>query len=82
MLYLTCTTISREDFACYGISRAKDWVSVDCVTKPLNRLKFVLALFGMLLEKTILVPVFFFFNNSNTSLNNISSPEKTPHVYE
>ena len=32
MLYLTCTTITRVDLAHYGVSRAKDWVSVDCGT--------------------------------------------------
>ena len=32
MLYLTCTTISNVDLAHYGVSRAKDWVSVDCGT--------------------------------------------------
>ena len=30
MLYLTCTTINSVDLAHYGVSRAKDWVSVDC----------------------------------------------------
>ena len=30
MLYLTCTTISSIDLAHYGVSRAIDWVSVDC----------------------------------------------------
>ena len=29
MLYLTCTMISSVDPAHYGVSRAKDWVSVD-----------------------------------------------------
>ena len=33
MLYLTCTTITSVDLAHYGVSRAKDWVSVDCGTK-------------------------------------------------
>ena len=33
MLYLTCTTIISVDLARYGVSRAKDWVSVDCGTK-------------------------------------------------
>ena len=33
MLYLTCTTITSVDLAFYGVSRAKDWVSVDCGTK-------------------------------------------------
>ena len=32
MLYLTCTTITSVDLAHYGVSRAKDWVSVDCCT--------------------------------------------------
>ena len=33
MLYLTCTIISSVDLACYGVSRANDWVSVDCGTR-------------------------------------------------
>ena len=32
MLYLTCTTITSIDLANYGVSRAKDWVSVKCGT--------------------------------------------------
>ena len=32
MLYLTCTTITNVDIAHYGVSCAKDWVSVDCGT--------------------------------------------------
>ena len=32
MLYLTCTTITSLDLAHYEVSRAKDWVSVDCGT--------------------------------------------------
>ena len=32
MLYLTCTMIYSVDLACYRVSRAKDWVSVDCST--------------------------------------------------
>ena len=32
ILYLTCTTITSVDLAHYGVSRAKDWVSVDCGT--------------------------------------------------
>ena len=35
MLYLTCTTITSVDLAHYGVSRAKDWVSVDCGTNIL-----------------------------------------------
>ena len=30
MLYLTCTIISKVDLARYGVSRAKDWIFVDC----------------------------------------------------
>ena len=33
MLYLICTMISSVDLAHYRVSRAKDWVSVDCGTK-------------------------------------------------
>ena len=32
MLYLSCTMTSRVDFAHFGVSHAKDWVSVDCGT--------------------------------------------------
>ena len=32
MLYITCNMISSVDLACYRVSRAKDWVSVDCGT--------------------------------------------------
>ena len=32
MLYLTCTTITSIDLAHYGLSHAKDWVSVKCGT--------------------------------------------------
>ena len=35
MLYLTCTTITSVDLAHYGVSHAKDWVSVDCGTSYL-----------------------------------------------
>ena len=33
MLYLTCSTISSVDLAQYGVSLAKDWVSVECGTR-------------------------------------------------
>ena len=36
MLYLTCTTITSVDLAYYGVSRVKDWVSVDCGTKRMR----------------------------------------------
>ena len=32
MLYFTCTTITSIDLAHYGVSPAKDWVSVKCGT--------------------------------------------------
>ena len=32
MLYLTCTTITSVDLVHYVVSRAKDWVSLDCGT--------------------------------------------------
>ena len=32
MLHLTCTIITSVDLAHYGVSCAKDWVSVDCGT--------------------------------------------------
>ena len=32
MLYLTCTTRTSVDLAHYGVSRAKDLVSVNCGT--------------------------------------------------
>ena len=38
MLYLTCTTITSVDLAHYGVSRDKDWVSMDCGTSPSKRL--------------------------------------------
>ena len=40
MLYLTCTTISSVDLAHYGLSRAKDLVSVDCGTSKIRSLSF------------------------------------------
>ena len=33
MLYPTCTTITSVDLAHYGVSCAKNWVSVDCGTR-------------------------------------------------
>ena len=40
MLYLTYTTITSVDLAHYGVSRAKDWVSVDCGTMFYGRYKY------------------------------------------
>ena len=42
MLYLTCTMITSVDVAYYGVSHAKDWVSVDCGTKNLQCFSFSL----------------------------------------
>ena len=36
MLYLTCTTITSVDLAQYGVSLAKDWVTVECGTRNNN----------------------------------------------
>ena len=45
---LTCTTITRVDFAHYGVSRAKDWVSLDCGTMPPYRFISVFIRFDLL----------------------------------
>ena len=39
MLYLICTMIFSVDLAHYGVSRAKDWVSVDYGTSFLDTLQ-------------------------------------------
>ena len=36
MFYLTCTIISNVDLVHYGVSRAKDCVSVDCDTRKVK----------------------------------------------
>ena len=36
MLYFTCAMISSVDIVPQGVSRAKDWVSVDCGTKLID----------------------------------------------
>ena len=41
MLYLTCTTITSVDLAHYGVSHAKDWVSVYCGTIANNSYFFL-----------------------------------------
>ena len=38
----TCTMISNVDIA-YGVSRAKDWVSVNCGTNNISRFKLTWA---------------------------------------
>ena len=50
MLYLTCTTITSVDLAHYGVSRARDWVSVD-VVQVRDRAWFV-RLFGEIIDRT------------------------------
>ena len=47
MLYLACTTISSVDLAQYGVSLAKDWVSVKCGTMIIypNESTFFTAVF-------------------------------------
>ena len=45
MLYLTCTTITSVDLAHCGVSRAKDWVSVDCGTSIDNLIIIQIYLF-------------------------------------
>ena len=42
MLYLTCTTITSVDLAYYRVSRAKDWVSVDCSTRYASTIMLLL----------------------------------------
>ena len=50
MLYLTCTMISRVDLAHYGVSCAKDSVSMDCATNTLY-----LLLKHLLIEHSLLI---------------------------
>ena len=47
MLYLTCTMISSVDLAHCGVSRAKDWISVDYGTMGPN---FIWCLHGLKIE--------------------------------
>ena len=52
MLYLTCTTRTSVDLAHYGVSRAKDWVSVDCGTNDfISKRKYICD--GVLCSKFI-----------------------------
>ena len=60
MLYLTCTTITSIDLAHYGVSRAKDWVSVKCgtMTSIPNKIHYILDIVSvqcMLLHKAKMV---------------------------
>ena len=48
MLYLTCATISSVDLAHYGVSLAKDWVSLECGTiSPMCACRYVYLIFMM-----------------------------------
>ena len=53
MLNLTCTMISSVDIPCYGVSRAKNWVSKDCGTTYL--ILFFKSVLKMFLFRTMLV---------------------------
>ena len=70
MLYLTCTTITSVDLAHYGVSRAKEWVSVDCGT---SRFKYVAkSRFSLHIlvpsTRTLLSLICNFYSNKNKSL--------------
>ena len=52
MLYLTCTTNTSVDLAHYRVSRAKDWVSVDCSTGNIYKYT-ALCLHSLLYEEVI-----------------------------
>ena len=51
MLYLTCITITSVDLAYYGVSRVKDWVSVDCGTS----LKMIALIYFIVSEINIFI---------------------------
>ena len=53
MLYLACIMVSSVDLAQYGVSRAKDWVSVDCGT---DDFKVVLPAHGCSVRPRALSP--------------------------
>ena len=53
MLCLTCTMTASIDFEHYGISRAKDWLSVDCGKKT-NSKHLLYAHLFYIKEKSIL----------------------------
>ena len=56
MLYLACTTITSVDLAQYGVSRATDWVSVDCGTNTYS--KFLLLRTHKAMTTSLLLQVF------------------------
>ena len=48
MLYLTSTMVSSVYLAHYGVSRDKDWISVDCATIEISRLSLLQETVGRL----------------------------------
>ena len=65
MLHLACTTISSVDLAQYGVSLAKDRISVDCGTNKVYKMYMLRAalLIMAFLSKRAYVLLF------NTKLN-------------
>ena len=53
MLCLSCTIISSRDLAHYGVSRAKDWVSVDCGKNNVLNYSQCFSLAGVNIQKRI-----------------------------
>ena len=53
MLYPTCSMISNVDLAHYGVSRAKDWASVDFGTTTIinNKIILVILVHGVVLAE-------------------------------
>ena len=81
MLYLTCTTITSVDLAHYGVSHAKDCVSVDCgksgfvnFQSSLARISLVKRSFEPCIQilcfKTCLLYVSIKYFKSNTCVHN------------
>ena len=48
ILYITCTMISSVDLAHYGVSSAKDWVSVECGTSASETCLFIYQMTSLL----------------------------------
>ena len=67
MLCLTCTTITSVDLAHYGVSCAKDWVSVYCGTiAPYERFYcWGNRKTGIVDDRNLIVRSKFFLHNKN-----------------
>ena len=50
LLYLTCTTITSVDLAHHGMSRAKNWVSMNCGTMSDFPSQFIIKLIGIFIQ--------------------------------